>query len=167
MVLWAKKQQQCLPGELEVGDCWIALSLANSRGLILAARVGKHPDGLIEQLSVNPAGKTDCQRWNSDDWGGYERVLPLTSCTTSAKTGHSDRSCAPMVFSGNKLANGIDDRTSLASCESTPLVTTRLVVTYCNWIWQHSRFKTTAAQPAGLTERCWCWHDIAIYPTII
>ena len=50
---------------------------------------------------------------------------------------------------------------------STPLVTTRLVVTYCNWIWQPSRFKTTAAQRAGLTERCWCWHDIAIYPTII
>jgi len=59
-----------------VGDCWIALSLANSSGLILAARVGKHTDELIEELIVSTEGKTDCKRWNSDDWGGYERLLP-------------------------------------------------------------------------------------------
>jgi hypothetical protein len=29
-------------------------------------------------------------------------------------------------------------------------VTTRLVVSDFNWVWQHSRFKTTAAQRAGL-----------------
>lgn len=46
MVIWFKKQQQCLPKELEVGDCWIGMSLANSSGLILAARVGKHTDEL-------------------------------------------------------------------------------------------------------------------------
>ncbi|MEX0272633.1 IS1 family transposase, partial [Leptolyngbyaceae cyanobacterium UHCC 1019] len=46
-------------------------------------------------------------------------------------------------------------------------VTTRLVVSYFNRIWQHSRFKTTAAQRANLADRCWSWHDIAIYPTII
>lgn len=76
MVVCAKKQKQCLPGELEVGDCWIGLSLANSSGLILAARVGKHTDELIEELIVSTEGKTDCKRWNSDDWGGYERLLP-------------------------------------------------------------------------------------------
>lgn len=25
---------------------------------------------------VSTEGKTDCKQWNSDDWGGYERVLP-------------------------------------------------------------------------------------------
>jgi hypothetical protein len=43
-------------------------------------------------------------------------------------------------------------------------VTTRLVVSYFNWIWQHSRFKTTAAQRAGLTLQPWAWHDIITYP---
>jgi len=64
------------------------VSLANSSGLILAARVGKHTDELIEQLVVSSEGKTACKRFNSDDWGGYERVLPpeivhyIGSCPT-------------------------------------------------------------------------------------
>ena len=76
MVIRPKKQKQCLPGELEVGDCWIAITLADSSGLILAARVGKHTDKLLEELVVSTEGKTNCQQWNSDDWGGYARVLP-------------------------------------------------------------------------------------------
>lgn len=76
MVICAKKQKQCLPAELEVGDCWIGISLADSSGLILAARVGKHTDDLIKELVGSTEGKTACKRWNSDDWGGYERVLP-------------------------------------------------------------------------------------------
>jgi hypothetical protein len=32
---------------------------------------------VIENLVVSIEGKTDCKQWNSDDWGGYERVLPL------------------------------------------------------------------------------------------
>ncbi|PZV04461.1 MAG: hypothetical protein DCF22_25460 [Leptolyngbya sp.] len=62
--LWsfvAKKQKQCLPGELEVGACWIGMSLADSSGLILAARVGKHTDDLIEALVVSSEGKTTCK----------------------------------------------------------------------------------------------------------
>ena len=77
MVICAKKQKQCLPSELSAGDCWIGLSLANSSGLILVARVGKHSDELIEELVVSTEGKTHCKFWNSDNWGGYERVLPL------------------------------------------------------------------------------------------
>ena len=76
MVICFKKQKQCLPDELEAGDCWIGVSLADSSGLILAARVGKHTDELIEQLVVSSEGKTACKRWNSDEWGGYGRVLP-------------------------------------------------------------------------------------------
>jgi hypothetical protein len=59
-----------------MGDCWLAVSLANTSGLILAARVGKHTDELIEELVVSSEGKTACKRFNSDDWGGKKRVLP-------------------------------------------------------------------------------------------
>ena len=38
--------------------------------------MGKHTDELIEQLVMNTEGKTDCKQFNSDNWGGYERVLP-------------------------------------------------------------------------------------------
>ncbi len=74
MIFCAKKQKRSLPDEVEVGDCWIGMSLANSSGIILAARVGKHTDELIEELVVSSEGKTACKQWNSDDWGGYERV---------------------------------------------------------------------------------------------
>ena len=78
MVICAKKQKwslsfaevQCLPEELEVGDCWIAISLASSSELILSARVGKHTDELLEDLVVSTEGKTECKEWNSDNWGG-------------------------------------------------------------------------------------------------
>lgn len=46
-------------------------------------------------------------------------------------------------------------------------VTTRLVVSYFNWLWQHSRFQTTAAQRAGLADQPWTWHDLVTYPTTI
>lgn len=46
-------------------------------------------------------------------------------------------------------------------------VTTRLVVSYFNWIWLHSRFKTTAAQRAELTLEPWIWDDLVTYPTIV
>lgn len=38
--------------------------------------MGKHTDGLIAEIVVTTEGKTDCKSWNSDDWGGYERILP-------------------------------------------------------------------------------------------
>jgi insertion element IS1 protein InsB len=52
--------------EREAEDCWIALSLADSSGLILAARVGKYTDELIEELVISTEGKTDCKQLNSD-----------------------------------------------------------------------------------------------------
>ncbi|MGD1932585.1 MAG: IS1 family transposase, partial [Leptolyngbyaceae cyanobacterium] len=42
-----------------------------------------------------------------------------------------------------------------------------LVVSYFNWIWQHSRFHDTAAQRAGLTTHPWSWNNIATYPTLL
>ena len=70
----AKKPQQCYPQELEVGDCWIGLSLADSSGLILAARAGKHTDEL----------RAHCQTIIS--------LIPISQC-------HRDRhqTCADQV----------------------------------------------------------------------
>ena len=58
-----------------MGDCWIAMTLAKTSGLILSARIGKHTDLLISGLIVSTEGKTACQAWSTDDWGGYERLL--------------------------------------------------------------------------------------------
>ena len=58
-----------------MGDCWIGISLASESGLIISARVGKHTDKFLEELLLNTEGKTDCKCWDTDDWGGYERVL--------------------------------------------------------------------------------------------
>jgi IS1 family transposase len=38
--------------------------------------VGKHTDAFIEELVNSTIGQTDCPNWNTDGWGGYERVLP-------------------------------------------------------------------------------------------
>jgi IS1 family transposase len=59
MVVCRKKQKHCLPQELEAGDCWIAVSLAQLSGVILCGRIGK----------------TSCSEWHTDGWSGYERVL--------------------------------------------------------------------------------------------
>jgi insertion element IS1 protein InsB len=64
VVICPKKQKQCLTRELDVGDCWISLSLADTSGLILTARVGKHTDEMLEELIVITEGKTDCKRLN-------------------------------------------------------------------------------------------------------
>ena len=73
--LW-KKQNHCDPTEIEVGDYWIGVSLAQSSGLIWSARVGKHTDKFLAELVANTEGKTDCRLWYTDNWGGYERIFP-------------------------------------------------------------------------------------------
>ncbi len=75
MVICGKKQRQCLPNELEAGDCWIALSLAQLNGLVLCGRVGKRTDSLAQAIVASTEGKTDCKEWHTDGWAGYERVL--------------------------------------------------------------------------------------------
>ncbi len=166
MVICFKKQKQCLPTELEVGDCWIAISLANTSGLILAARVGKHTDELIEQLVVSSEGKTASKRFNSDDWGGEERVLPpeMLHHIGKDRTQRLERTngiVRQQTGRWHRRQNKFGKRWEQSK------VTTRLVVSYFNWIWQHSRLKTTAAQRAGLTSQPWTWHDLITYPTII
>ncbi len=165
MVVCAKKQKHCFPSELEAGDCWIGLSLAGSSGLILAARVGKHTDELIEEVIVTTEGKTNCKHWNSDDWGGYERVMPpeILHYIGKDKTQRLERTNGIVRQQTGRWHRR---QNKFGKVWEQSKVTTRLVVSYFNWYGLHSRFKTTAAQRAGLTARPWSWQDIATYPTI-
>ena len=149
MVICLKKQKQCLSQEREAGDCWIGLSLANTSGLILAARVGKHTDELIEQLVINTAGKTTCKRFNSDDWGGYERVLPpeIQHHIGKDKTQRLERTTGIVRQQTGRWHRR---QNKFGKLWEQTKVTTRLVISYFNWIWRHSRLKSTAAQRAGL-----------------
>lgn len=72
-----------------------------------------------------------------------------------------------MELSVSKQDVGIADKTSLARSGSVPVVTVRLVISYFNWIWQHSCLGTTASQRAELTDRPWTWNDIVTYPTLL
>lgn len=51
-------------------------------------------------------------------------------------------------------------------CEQTK-VTTRLVVSYFNWMQEHSRFDNTAAQRAGLASESWSRHCYATLTTLL
>lgn len=149
-----------------MGDCWIAIALADSSGLILAARIGKHTDELIEDLIVSTEGKTHCKQWNSDNWGGYERLLPaeILHYIGKDKTQRLERTNGIVRQQTGRWHRR---QNKFGKLWEQTKVTTRLVVSYFNWIWQHSRLKTTAAQRAGLTDYPWSWHDLITFPTII
>lgn len=149
-----------------MGDCWMAITLANTSGLILSCRVGKHTDSLLNELVTSTEGKTDCKDWNSDDWGGYERVLPweIDHYIGKDRTQRLERTNGIIrQYSGRWHRR----QNKFGKVWTQTKVTARLVVSYFNWIWTHSRLKTTAAQRADLASRAWDWDDILTYPTIV
>ena len=175
-----KTLHHCLPNELEAGDCWIALSLAQLSGLILCGRVGKHTDSLAIELVVSTEGKTDCKEWGTDGWSGYERVLPSeidhyiskiltqrlerTNAIVRQQTGRWHRR-QNMRDCGGK--DSFRNSRKFSKLWQQTEVTLKLVVSYFNWIWQHSYLGTTAAQRADLADLPWTWSDIATYPTLL
>lgn len=166
MVFRPKKQKQCACEEVERGDCWIAISLAQASGLILAARVGKHTDNLLTALLHSTEGKTDCLKWSTDDWGGYERVLPseVEHHITKSRTQRLERTNGIV----RQQTGRFHRRQNKFSKEwRRTEMTVRLVVSYFNWIWCNSRTGTTAAERAGLTLYNWDWQDFATYPTLL
>ncbi len=148
-----------------MGDCWIGLSQAKDSGLILSARVGKHTDELIEELVTSTEGKTDCQKWNTDGWGGYERVLP------PEVEHHISKDYTQLLERTNGILRQQTGRwhrqqNKFGKEWEQTKVTTRLVVSYFNWMWEHSRFGSTAVQRAGLASELWTWDDFASFPTL-
>ena len=108
----------------------MAITLANTSDLILTCRVGKHTDSLLGELMTSTEGKTDCKFWNSDDWGGYERIL------------------VPDIihYIGQRLerTNGIvrqqtgrwhHRQNKFGKVWAQMKVTARFAVSYFNWIW--------------------------------
>ena len=99
MVLGQKKQKHCQMNELTEGDCWIGMTQVSSNGFILATRVGKHIDQFISELITNTEGTTNCKHWHTDDWGGYERVLPPeVKGSESRKCGNDKMNIAPLLW---------------------------------------------------------------------
>ncbi len=149
-----------------MGDCWIALSLAQLSGLILTGRVGKHTDDLASELAVSTEGKTDCSEWHTDGWSGYERIL------ASEVEHYISKALTQRLEQTNGILRQQTGRWHRRQNKFSQLwqqtkVTLRLVISYFNWIWQHSCLGTTAAERAELTDRPWIWDDIATYPTLL
>lgn len=144
----------------------MGLSLASDSGLILAALVGKRTDGLIEELMVNTEGKTDTKNWNTDGWGGYQRVLPKEISHHIGKEG-TQRLERTNGIVRQQTGRWHREQNKFAKVWEQTKVTARLVVSYFNWIWENIRLRTTAAQRAGLTEERWSWNDLISYPTVI
>jgi IS1 family transposase len=150
---------------LREGDCWIGLTQAAESGLILAARVGKHTDQFIEELIVNTEGKTDCKQWHTDDWGGYERVLPpeVRHIIGKDQTQQLERTNGIVRQQTGRWHRR---QNKFAKVWEQTEATVRLVLSYFNWIWVHSRKGTTAAQRTGLAIAPWSWHDLITYSTL-
>ena len=120
-----------------VGDCWIGLSLAQDSGLILSARVGKHTDDFIEELINSTAGKTDCLNWNTDGWGGYERVLGIEINHQIGKE-NTQRLERTNGILRQQTGRWHRRQNKFGKIWEQTKVTVRLVVSYFNWIWVHS-----------------------------
>jgi IS1 family transposase len=180
VVVCAKKQKHCLAEELEAGDCWIAISLAQLSGLILSGRIGKHSDDLASELVTSTEGKTECRQWHTDGWRGYEQALPnevdhYISKTLTQRLERTNGIMRQQTGRWHRRQNMRDWRGNPSSANSRKFgkiweqtkVTLRLVISYFNWIWQHSCLRTTAAQRAELAARPWPWNDITTYPTLL
>lgn len=142
------------------------MSLDRTSSLILSARVNKHTDRLLAELVTSTEGKTSYRNWSTDDWGGYERVLPpeYEHSIGKEQTQRIERTNGTVRQQTGRWHRRQNKSGKL--WEQTK-VSTRLVVSYFNWIWKHSRLHTTAAQRAGLSTRSWSWHDLAFFPTLI
>lgn len=127
--------------------------------------MGKHTDKLLQELVANTEGKTDCREWKTDGWGGYERVLGEEYGHQIGKKG-TQRLERTNGILRQQTGRWQRRQNKFGKLWEQTKVTTRLVISYFNWIWVNSRLKTTAAQRAGLTEQQWTWDDLANYPTV-
>ena len=142
------------------------MSFAQLSGLILSGRVGKHTDSLAIELVASTQGKTNCKEWHTDGWKGYERVLRddeiehYISKVLTQRLERTNGSLRQQTGRWHRRQN------KFSKVWQQTQVALRLVITYFNWIWQHSCLGTTAAQRAEFTARPWTWNDIAAYSTL-
>lgn len=142
------------------------MSLDRNSGLILSARVNKHTDTLLEELITSTEGKTSCKAWSTDDWGGYERVFPPEYEHYIGKD-QTQRLERTNGIVRQQTGRWHRRQNKFGKLWEQTKVSTRLIVSYFNWIWKHSRLHTTAAQRAGLTAQSWSWHDLVSFSTLV
>ena len=128
--------------------------------------MGNHPDACLDELVVSPEGKPEARLWYTDDWGGYERVL-LPDVTHGIGKDNTQRLDRTNGIVRQQSGRWHRRQNKVGKLWEQTNVTTRLVVSYVNWIGRHSRFHDTAAQRAGLATHPWGWDDIATYPTLL
>jgi insertion element IS1 protein InsB len=139
--------------------------LADDSGLVICGRVGKHTDRYIEEIIVTMQGRTSCQDLHTDDWCGYEQVIPVELEHTIGKDGRQRLERTNGIL---RQQNGRWHRkqNKFAKSGQTTKMRMYLAINYFNWIWKNSRSKDTAAQRAGLGSRAWLWDDFATYRTL-
>ena len=102
------------------------------------------PTSSQSELIVSTAGKTACREWDTDGWGGDERVF----------TSEVEHYISKALRQLNERTNGIvrqqtgrwhRRQNKFGKLWEQTQVTVRLVISYFNWIWQHSELKTTSA----------------------
>lgn len=141
-----------MPEELTAGDCWIGLSLASDSGLIMGMRVGKHTDSFLSELLFNTAGKTDCKVWCTDDWGGYERILPPEVIHIIGKE-NTQRLERTNGIVRQQTGRWHRRQNKFGKLWEQTRVTARLTVSYFNWIWQPAeqpRYRCSAGWVSNL-----------------
>lgn len=141
------------------------MTQAQHSGLIMSARVGKHTDQFLQELVVNTEGKTNSQEWHTDGWGGYEPVLAaeIRHIIGKDQTQQLERTNGIVRQQTGRWHRR---QNKFAKVWEQTEVTVRLVVSYFNWIWLHSRKENTGAIRAGLASAPWRWHNLISYPTL-
>ncbi len=104
--------------------------------------------------------------WHTDAWGGYERVLvsEINHIIGKDQTQQLERTNGIV---GQQTGRWHRRQNKFAKVWSQTAVTVRLVVSYFNWIWVHSRKQNTAAMRERLAITPWSWHDLIIYATLV
>ena len=120
--------------------------------------MGKHTDEFIAQLLVNTEGKTDCQQWHTDGWGGYERVLgsEVRHIIGKDQTHQLERTKGIVR---QQIGRWHRRQNKFAKVWGQTEATVRLVGSYFNWIWVYSRKKTSAAMREKLAIAAWSWEE--------
>ena len=142
------------------------MSVADNSGVIVSARVGKHTDTLLNELLVSNQGKTDCMVWKTDEWGGYDHILPEEVEHWLGKAG-TQRIERTNGIIRQQTGRWHRRQNKFGKVWEQTKVTTRLVVSYFNWLWQDTGVKTAAAQRAGLAIHQWSWDELVSYPTLL
>ena len=121
---------------------------------------------MLKALFHNTEGKPSCTNWSSDNWAGYERVLPrdVNHHISKSRTQRLERTNGIVRQQTGRFHRR---QNKFGKLWSRTEMTVRLVVSYFNWIWRNSWVGTTAAERAGLTFYNWNWDDFAIYPTLL